>query len=55
MNLTYREQKILLRETEAWHRAERRRKIVIAAVIVGALVLLTLMGPCGIPTHGNGC
>ena len=55
MNLTYREQKILLRETEAWNRAQRRRNIAIAVVVIGALVVLALMGPCTIPTHGNGC
>jgi hypothetical protein len=55
MNLTYREQKILLRETAAWHRAERRRKVLIAIVVVGAFAALLLMGECGLPTHGRGC
>lgn len=45
MNLTYREQKILLRETAAWHRAERRRKVLIAIVVVGALALIAIVGP----------
>lgn len=51
MNLTYREQKILLRETEAWHRAERRRKLLIAAVVVATLIAIAIVGPnC---THGR--
>lgn len=45
MNLTYREQKILLRETEAWHRAERRRRALIAVGIVVALAVLAIVGP----------
>jgi len=45
MNLTYREQKILLRETEAWHRAERRRKILWIAFFAVMLTLIVIAGP----------
>jgi hypothetical protein len=52
MNLTYREQKILLRDTAAWHRAERRRKMAWIAFFAVMLTLIVIAGPeCG---HG-GC
>lgn len=44
MNLTYREQKLLLRETEAWHRAERRKRLLALAVIAVGLAVLLLTG-----------
>jgi hypothetical protein len=56
MRLTYREHRILMRETEAWRREERRRRALILGVMVAALLLLIATGTdCALPTHGRGC